>query len=765
MSNEPGFRLTPRELQVAQLVRDGLTDREIAARLFIGRRTAEWHLKQIFNKLGFSSRAQVAAWVAQDQAAGATGDSSGPYRHNLPFQLTTFIGRRNDLAEIRRIIATKRLVTLAAVGGAGKTRLALELATQVLDDFPDGAWLVDLTPIKDGHLVARVFGSALAVHERPRQPIAQTLIDHLRGRRLLLVVDNCEHVVDDCAALIDNILRSCPGITVLATSREPLRVDGETVRRLAPLDVPDTAVQADLDELAGCEAITLYLDRARLATPGFEMNAENAAAITELCRRLDGIPLAIELAAARTGLMSPDQILNRMQDRFGLLTTGSRAGPERHRSLQLALDWSHDLLSHQERTVFRRMSVFAGTFSLEAAEEVCSDDELDVSAITGLLGSLVDKSLVIAIDRGTAPTRFRVLDTLHQYGHDRLAENQEVERSNQRHCEFFVSLAEEASANLRGRDQRAWHERLSQDIGNLRLALEWSIRREPEANLRLNVALTAGFWQVHGLIQEGEDWFQRALGAYPARNRLRAQLLEVGVTLSYWRDDIGGASSRWDECMDIYRELDDGNGIARALTRGATLAAWRGDFEKAHSYYDDGLAGSRAAGDAGYRSLILTNMGRLAIREGDHLQARMYLEESLSQLEPIGDQQLITFTHGYLGLNAIDSGDLAAARSHLEQAITTARSLDFTFGIAVILMYFAALAAAQSHPVRALHLAGASESLAESAGGTPVRVTKPLVERWLEQSRRELGSKRSAAYRAEGRAMTREQAIEYALNG
>src|SRR5450759_342826 len=323
--------LTSRERQVALLVRDGLTDREIAERLFIARRTAEWHVKQILNKLGFNSRAQVAAWVAHDQAVDLRADSSDEYRHNLPLQLTTFVGRASELFAIERLLATKRLVTLTATGGAGKTRLALELATRTLNVYSDGAWFVDLTPVKDGQLVSRVFGSTLGVHERPRQAMAYTLREHLRSRRLLLVVDNCEHVIEDCAALIDSILRSCPGITFLATSRETLRVSGETVWRVAPLAVPDPAATIDLDELARCEAVALFQDRAQLVAPGFALSAENAPTVAELCRRLDGIPLAIELAAARVGSMSPDQILNRLQDRFGFLTGGVRAGPARHR--------------------------------------------------------------------------------------------------------------------------------------------------------------------------------------------------------------------------------------------------------------------------------------------------------------------------------------------------------------------------------------------------------------------------------------------------
>ena len=754
--------LTIRELQVAHLVRKGLTDREIAEKLFITRRTAEWHLKQIFNKLGVNSRSQVAAWVAHEQAVGSTAESSDEHRQNLPIQLTTFVGRGKELVEVQRLLATNRLVTLTAVGGAGKTRLALEVAARVQDSYPDGTWFVDLTPVKDGHLISRALGSAIGVHERPRQAMAETLVQHLSGRQLLLVVDNCEHVIEDCAGLVANIHRSCPGITMLATSREPLRVSGETVLRVPLLSIPDAAASIDLQELSGCEAVALFLDRALLAAPNFEMSIDNAPAVAELCRRLDGIPLAIELAAARAGLMSPDQMLERLQNRFGLLTAGSRNSPTRHRTLQSALDWSHDLLSDKERTLFRRLSVFGGGFSLEAIEAVCSGDDLESGAITGLLGSLVDKSLVIASGEVSAPIRFRMLETVQQYGHERLADSNELEPLRRLHCEFFVAFTEEASPQLRGLEQLASHQRLAQDISNLRLALEWSSGREPELNLRLNVALTP-FWHIHGLDLEGDAWFKRVLAEYPARNQFRARALEDGGVFSYWRDDFSGASARWHECLDLYRELGDQKGVGRALARVGELAEWQGDFEKAHSYYDDGLAMSRGTEDAEAIAKTLTKLGRLAMNEGDHQRARTYLEESISTIERTGDLREMLIARGYLGLNAVESGDLAASRPYLAEAISIAQSLDFTFGIATTLMYFAALAAAQSHPVRALHIAGSSESLGESTGGIPIRITKPIVQRWLDRSRRELGPKRSAACWAEGRAMTRERAIEYAL--
>jgi predicted ATPase/DNA-binding CsgD family transcriptional regulator len=759
---EPG--LTPRELEVARLVREGLTDREIAEKLFITRRTAEWHVKQIFNKLGFNSRSQLAAWVVVEETAGLTQHSPDHQRHNLPLQPTTFVGRANELAEIERLLPTRRLLTLTAVGGAGKTRLALEVANGTLDDYPDGAWFVDLTPIKDGKLVARVFGSALGIHERPRQTMAHTLLEHLRDRRLLLVVDNCEHVIDDCALLIDSILRSCPGVFLLATSRERLRVGGEAVWQVAPLAIPDPNSGIDLFELAQYEAVSLFVDRARLAAPGFEMNAENAPAIAQLSRRLDGIPLAIELAAARVGMMSPNQVLDRIEDRFRLLTGGSRAGPARHRTLQSALDWSYDLLSDRERTLFRRLTVFAGTFSLEAVEQVCSGNDLKVAPISALLGSLLDKSLVIAGGAASGSVRFRLLETMQQYGRERLIESGETDELDQRHFEFFLSLAEDASLRLIGREQQAWHNRLAHEISNLRVALEWSSGHEPETNLRLCNALT-DFWYFQGLVQEGEGWFKRGLAGYALRNELRAKALACGARVSYWRVEFDDYSARSQEALDIYRELGDRPGIGRMLPRVGEAAEWHADFKKAREYYDAALVMAREVQDGSLIAHIQRLLGRLAMKEGDHDGARKYLEESRSYFERIGEQRPTNWALGYLGLNEIESGDLAAARSHLEEALKIARPLDFPLGVATPLMYFAALAAARSQPVRALHLAAASEALGESAGAAPVRLTKPIVEQLLEESRRKLGPGRSAACEEEGRAMTRDHAIEYALKG
>jgi predicted ATPase/DNA-binding CsgD family transcriptional regulator len=756
--------LTPRELEVAHLVRDGLTDREIAERLFITRRTAEWHLKQIFNKLGFNSRAQVAAWVAHDQAVDASANSSDERRHNLPLQLTTFVGRVSELFEVERLLATKRLVTLTATGGAGKTRLALAVATRALFAHPDGAWLVDLTPVKEGHLVARVFGSTLGVHERPRQPIEHTLMEHLRGRRLLLVVDNCEHVIEGCAALLDAILRTCPGITVLATSREALRVSGETIWRVAPLAVPDPAAPIDLEELAGSEAVGLFLDRAKSAAPGFEISMENAPPIAELCRRLDGIPLAIELAAARASIMSPEQMLSRLEDRFGLLTGGARTAPTRHRSLLAALAWSEDLLSENESVLFRRLAVFVGSFSLEAAEQVCSLNDLDTGQVADLLASLVDKSLLVPVDPLAGPIRFRLLETIREYGWKGLQQSGDVDRLSRRHCQFFVSLAEEAFARIRTAEQYVWRNRVAEELSNIRSAFYWALDHEQQAALRLVWALN-DFWVIHGMFLEGESWFDRALNRYNHRDDLRARGLAEGGWLAWHRDDLARASSRWNECLEIYRELGDVRGIGQALQLIGDIALWRGDLGLARELYEEGLALSRQAGDAFWIAAALRVLGQLDLRERDPKAARVNLEESLAWNDKIGEPRWRSYTLLPLALSAMDLGDFAAARLYLKEEAGIALKLDFMYGVISVLVGFAALASAESDPTRALRLMGASELLLESIGISLFQFNRAPVERWIAKSRQELRPEQATAYLAEGRAMSKDEAIEYALNG
>jgi non-specific serine/threonine protein kinase len=396
---------------------------------------------------------------------------------NLPISLTSFIGREREIAEVTRLLAgppsESRLLTLTGAGGCGKTRLALRVAGEALGDFPDGVWLVELAALADPALVAGAVAMAVGVREVPGRALTESLVDHLRDRTLLLILDNCEHLVAAAAGLADVLLRSCPRLRVLATSREPLGSAGETIWRVPSLTLPPlSAADAPLLEpLTRYEAVRLFVERARAAVPAFAPSAENAPALVEICRRLDGIPLAIELAAARVRVFSAAQIAARLDDRFRLLTAGPRTALPRQQTLRATVDWSYDLLAEPERALLRRLSVFAGGWTFEAAEAVAAGDGIQTHAVLDLMAQLVDKSLVIAEEQRGA-VRYRLLETIRAYARDRLLEAGEAERTRDRHLAYFLGLAEEAEPRLRGAEERVTLDRLEAEHANLQAALE-----------------------------------------------------------------------------------------------------------------------------------------------------------------------------------------------------------------------------------------------------------------------------------------------------
>jgi predicted ATPase/DNA-binding CsgD family transcriptional regulator len=754
------IRLTPRELEVAQLVRDGLADKEIAVRLRIGRRTAEWHLKQILNKLGFTSRTQIAAWVAESQPWAPDDHYPGPARNVLPAQLTTFVGREREVAEVKGLVARSRLVTLTAVGGIGKTRLAFEVAARIASEYADGIRLVDLAPINADGSVVRAFASAVRVHEQPRQVLADSLIGWLSDRRMLLVVDNCEHVVHKCAALVQAILQASEGVRVLATSRERLGIAGESVWQVPPLGMPDDGASV-LEVISASEAVRLFSERACSAAPAFQLSSANAATVAALCSRLEGIPLAIELAAARAAVMTPAQILSRLEDRFSILASGPRSGPVRHHTLAETLDWSHDLLNDVEARLFRRLSIFAGGFSLEAAEFVCALEN-DTDPVHDVLNGLVDKSLVIAQIDDDGSIRFKMLDTVREYSRNRPTSVPERGDLAARHCDFFLARALEGASRVHSGLAHSSQLRLAQDINNFRAALRWSLEHRAVANARLNSALV-NFWHFQGLVQEGDYWAEQAIAAYRPRDAIRAELLDAAGRISFWRADRDSTARRCRECLDIYSELGGGERSVLALDAVGEVSEWNGNFAEAHRRYEEALVAARTAEDSYSLQTTLRFLGRLAMVEGDHLQARTYLNESIALNERAGDRRSKHWSLGYLAINSLALGDLVTSRSYLEQTLEIARSLDLTIGVATSLMYWAAYEAAQSHHVRALHLAGAANAIARTAGAAPVRMTKPLVETWLSRARLSVGRREAAARDLEGQAMTKDQAVEYAL--
>lgn len=436
--------------------------------------------------------------------------------HNLPVQLTSFVGRKRELAEITRLLGSTRMLTLTGVGGAGKTRLALQIGADLVESYANGVWFIELATLADPALVPQAVATMLGVREQSGQPLLVSLEAHLRSKTLLLILDNCEHLIDACAHVADFLLRACPKLSILATSREALGIAGETTWMVPSLSLPDERQpRLTFNELSQYEAVQLFVDRAVAAQPSFKLTELNAAAIVQVCRRLDGIPLAIELAAARVKLLNPAEIAARLDDRFALLTGGTRTATPRQQTLRGVIDWSYDLLSEPERILLRRMSVFAGGCTLEALEQVAGEAKAGMTSVLDLLSHLVDKSLISVNTTGTE-TRYDMLETIRQYAHEKLLESGESKQIQDRHLDFFLRLAEDAALYLRDETQALHFERLEREHDNLRAALDWSTRSADRhtAGLRLAAAL-AFFWEARNYFQEGREYSMAALAQNP----------------------------------------------------------------------------------------------------------------------------------------------------------------------------------------------------------------------------------------------------------
>lgn len=444
------------------------------------------------------------------------------FSHNLPSQLTSFIGRETEMGEARALLGQSRLLTLTGMGGAGKSRLALQVAADVVDDYPDGVWLIELAPLSDPNLVPQAIASALGLREESDKRLAETLTDTLRPKSLLLILDNCEHLVDACARLADTLLRACPGLRLLATSREALDIGGETLFPLASLSLPSGPALPPADMLRQYESVRLFVDRATAAQPAFRFSAGNAPAVAQVCSRLDGIPLALELAAARVKVLSPEQIVSRLDDRFRLLSGGSRTALPRQQTLRALIDWSYDLLSPAEQALLRRLSVFAGGWTLEAAESVCAGEAVEDWEVLDLLSHLVAKSLVAVEPPEDGQVRYRLLENLRQYAGERLAETADAVRLPPRHRDWFLNFAEEAELHLSGPEHAHWLDRLEREHDNFRKALQFCQTQpaEAEAFLRLAGALNR-FWSVRSYLSEGRGWLEPPWPPLPT-HRLRS---------------------------------------------------------------------------------------------------------------------------------------------------------------------------------------------------------------------------------------------------
>jgi len=793
----------------------------------------------------------------------------GP-KHNLPAPLTSFIGREKEIEQIKGLLAPlplsagdpgsrseaeqgapgarARLVTLTGSGGTGKTRLALEVARERVPAFTDGVWFVEFAPIADPALVPQPVLAALGLREATGHPALAMLADYVRDRALLLLFDNCEHLIDACARLAETLLSAGPNVHLLATSREALGIAGEMAVRIPSLSLPE-AQTTRRDILLESEAGRLFADRAQTAWPDFVVTDDSVPAIVQVCCRLDGIPLAIELAAAWVKTLRVEQISARLDDRFRLLTGGSRTALPRHQTLRALIDWSYNLLQDDERTLLKRLSVFAGGWTLEAAETICGGKDLEASEVLEVLARLVNKSLVIAERHSGAEARYRQLETVRQYAREKAVEAGEYREIRNRHLEYFTRLAEAAEPELLRSNQVTWLNRLQAEFDNLRAALHWS--QEADASLLFAEAVTHGLrlgsaiWRFclrQGYASELVETLTGLLSRPEAATRTspRARALAALSLLTIWQADYARARAQAEESLAIHRELGDQPGEAISLYALGSAAqqlddtAWQplfleslalsrllqdkpgisevlilfGQFlmrrepERAQAYLEEALALSRERGDIISMAGALDYLGTFALWQGNLPQARLRLEESLAIQRPLGAPGYV-HTLEYLGLLALYEGDYVQARAYCQETLTMSKNAGVRstylwslvdmgwialhegqwgesqasfvgalrqfaaaghkLGVCCAVEGLAGLAAQRNQPERAARLFAWAAAARKMIDHPLWPVEQAEVDRNLSEARAQLGGATFEASWAEGRAMTMEQVIAYAL--
>jgi predicted ATPase/DNA-binding winged helix-turn-helix (wHTH) protein len=683
-------------------------------------------------------------------------------RHNLPAELTSFVGRRRELAELHRLLTGSRLLSLTGAGGVGKTRLAVRLVSDLVSEFPDGAWLIDLAPLTARDLIAQTIATVVGVRESAQRSVRDALAEYLRSRELLLVFDTCEHLIDDSAELAEALLRDAPALRIVATSREALGVPGEIVYRVPSLSVPEALASLSAEALAACEATQLFVERAIAIDQGFRAHADNAGSIARICRRLDGIPLAIELAAARVVVLSPEQIEARLQDRFRLLTGGTRTAVARQRTLEATVEWSYELLPEVERVLLSRLSVFPASWTLEAAENVCGGDGIDTKDMLDLLSRLVNKSLVMLDSDVAGERRYRFLETVRQYARERLVQADAADRLRDRHFEFFFHEFRGVLPILRHHGQVACLRRLRVEQENVRAALEWALASPALAENGVELAgALFWFWTKRGLLEEGRGWLERALAvAVHGRSSLRARAL-IGLAHMY---HFQGRSFEAPiaEALTLGRQESDAWTVSFALFMQALAAFECGDYEEATARALE----AREAADLGDEPVQhcgpLMILANIAVANGDHERAQQLYDRSIEMARRTGE----TWSLGILlpltaGLRIL-RGDFHGACAGIAEAMALGQELDDPRGIAWSLEVLAGLLAARGHLDAAPRLWGAVDGLLDSVGGSLTPTIGWIRDRYFEPVKASLGDGSFERAHAEGRAMLPEQAIDFA---
>jgi len=618
--------------------------------------------------------------------------------HNLPLQVTSFVGREQVVTELCRLLERSPLLTLTGPGGTGKTRLAMHLAAASLERYPQGVWLIELAPVVDPSLVPGTLATVLGIREDASRPLLGLLAEVLRPKHLLLILDNCEHLLDTCAHVADALIRACPHVQIVATSREALGIAGETIYRVPSLTLPDTQQALSPETLSRSEAVRLFMDRAGSGQPHFTLTPANAPAVAQVCLRLDGIPLALEMAAARVRVLGVEQVAARLGQRFRLLTGGSRTALPRQQTLQATVDWSYSLLSSAEQIVFTRLSIFAGGWSLEAAEAVCVDEVIKAEDVLDLLLKLVEKSLVVAEEIEGGTTRYRLLETLRQYGRERLVAGDDTAALHARHAAYYLALAEQADQEQNGPEQVYWLAVLEREHDNLRVSLAWYLDQATfgagddgtvaaEHSLRLAGAV-AWFWYLHCYLREGLHWLDQALarsaGSPPI---LRAKALHGAGHLAWLLNDMPRRQELLAQALALYRDHGSTRDLVLALAYMGLTACESGHGAEGAQLLDESLSLARAQGtpqDVAY-ALIMSSLavaGTVAIHE-DTSRARAWAagEEGLRIVQSLGDTKAVGYVQSALGRLALYEGKYERAREAITGHLVAVRAVGFRFGI------------------------------------------------------------------------------------
>ena len=732
---------------------------------------------------------------------------------NLPIQLTSFIGRQRELTEVEYLISTSRLVTLTGAGGCGKTRLAIQIGNIVAQNFVDGVWLVDFVPLRESELVPQYVAQTLGLLSSPNQSFNELLLSFIRPKQILLILDNCEHLIAAIAQLVQQLLSVAPKLGILATSRQPLALAGEMIYPMQGLAWPsvESATPVNPEDLKHYDAVHLFVERARAISPQFTITPENRLAIVEVCRRLDGIPLGLELASARVNVLTVGQIAGRLDDRFALLNSGQLRGTvTHHQTLQAAINWSHDLLTSEEQTLLRRLAVFVSGCTLDMAERVCAWDEIAKKHTLELISSLVDKSLMVAETSGRTEARYRLLETIREYAYEKLKESGEVKLLRDRHLDFFVARVEEIAPKLQQSStyQGLWMNWLDGEMDNIRAALDWGVESgQGEAGLRLANTLFM-FWTSHGSMQEGLNWHERllaqAIEQVPIMLRARAafnagmlagllgdttaarvyERTTIALCEAAGRDgaqllaqaqaptnmtamingDFAGVYTALERSQQLLRDVGDELDLPFTLAMQAMAAMGLGKYQIARSLLEEALPAQQKVGDPWRIAVILSLLGNVEHWEQNEGRARVFYEEALAGLREVGGVNEEPRVLQYLAHVHLQEGNLEQAYALVCESVMLYKVQGNLQGLGECLIGFGALAAERGMPAEAVRLLAAGATHGKSVYLALLLSDGKEYERYMAAARSQLTEHEFQQAQQEGRAQALEEAIEYALS-